>query len=149
MFQLLPVRSINSGNFMFSNFKSDHFPPTSKNNYVTFKVKHTENHMGKFCIRILYLKTISEILVFISILLIFNSDYFPWVTCSFIWSPAQWQTLTKTQRLCTMCSKAQAPQRSRKRIRHYQGVIVFNCNYLSSLCSRFKLKMGIELQTVN
>lgn len=40
--------------------------------------------MGMFCITILYLKTISEILVFISIILIFNSDYFPWVTCSFI-----------------------------------------------------------------
>lgn len=102
-FQLLPVHSINSSNFIFSSFKSDHLPLTSKYNYIIFKVKHTQNHMGMFCITILlYLKTISEILVFISIVLIFNSDYFPRVTCSFIWSLSGLTTHTYKHRMIAL-----------------------------------------------
>lgn len=81
--------------------------------------------MGMLCITILYLKTISEILVFISIILISNSDYFPWVTCSFTWSLSGPMAHTyKHTMIVYYVLKSTVPQQSRTRTHHYQALLL-------------------------
>lgn len=58
-------------------------------------------------------------------------------------------THLQTYNDCVLCAQKHRPSAVQNKNTSLSGIIAFNSNCLSSLCSRFKLKMGIELQTVN